>query len=117
MTRLKEQVAIVTGAAQGIGRSFALGLAAEGARVVAVDVQDEETKNVVDEIAQAGGEAIAVHTDVHSRGQLVLFEQALQFRLCREHLRFHRSSHSIAPGEDPDRSIGTVWLLRRSTDR
>jgi len=66
MTRLKEQVAIVTGAAQGIGRSFTLGLAAEGARVVAVDVQDEETQSVIDEITQAGGEAMALHTDVSS---------------------------------------------------
>ena len=64
--RLKGSVAIVTGAAQGIGRTFCLGLAAEGARVVAVDIQDEETQGVVDEISQAGGEAIAVHTDVSS---------------------------------------------------
>ena len=64
--RLKGSVAIVTGAAQGIGRTFCLGLASEGARVVAADIQDDETKAVVDEISRAGGEAIAVHTDVAS---------------------------------------------------
>lgn len=66
MDRLAGKVAIVTGAAQGIGRTFCLGLAAEGAKVVAVDIQDEGTLSVVEEITRSGGESIAVHTDVSS---------------------------------------------------
>ena len=66
MDRLAGKVAIVTGAAQGIGRAFCLGLAAAGAKVAAVDIQDEENRSVVEEITQSGGEAIAVHTDVSS---------------------------------------------------
>jgi NAD(P)-dependent dehydrogenase (short-subunit alcohol dehydrogenase family) len=55
LSRLEGQVAIVTGAAQGIGRKIAEGLAGEGARVVIADVQ------TADEVANSlGGVAVAV---------------------------------------------------------
>ena len=55
MSRLDGQVAIVTGAAQGIGRKIAEGLAGVGARVVVADVQ------AADEVANSlGGMAVAV---------------------------------------------------------
>ena len=62
MENLDGKVAIVTGAARGLGRAYAVHLAKHGARVVAGDVRDcNETAN---EIEQAGGEALAVHLDV-----------------------------------------------------
>ena len=60
--RLEGRVAIVTGAAQGIGAAYAKGLAAAGARVCVSDVLD--AKPVAAEITGSGGEAIAVHCDV-----------------------------------------------------
>jgi NAD(P)-dependent dehydrogenase (short-subunit alcohol dehydrogenase family) len=60
--RLADRVVIVTGAARGIGRAYAVGLAAEGARVVAADVL--ECKPVVTEIEGRGGQALAVTCDV-----------------------------------------------------
>jgi NAD(P)-dependent dehydrogenase (short-subunit alcohol dehydrogenase family) len=57
MGELDGLVVIVTGAASGIGREHALFLAGEGASVVANDLQD--TTDVVDEIASAGGSAVA----------------------------------------------------------
>src|SRR5437762_12585412 len=60
--RLSDRVAIVTGAARGIGRAYALGLAASGARVVAADVLD--CKPVGMEIETRGGQALAVACDV-----------------------------------------------------
>jgi len=59
---LKDKVAIITGAAQGIGAAFALGFAKEGAKVVIADISDG--KESVAAIEQAGGEAIYVKTDV-----------------------------------------------------
>src|SRR5258706_45820 len=60
--RLSDRVVIVTGAGRGIGRAYALGLAAEGARVVAADVLD--CRPVGTEIETRGGQALAVACDV-----------------------------------------------------
>ena len=64
MTDLKGKVAIVTGAARGIGAEFATALAAAGARVVIADVLDGSA--VAARIGAAGGEAIFCSSDVTS---------------------------------------------------
>jgi 3-oxoacyl-[acyl-carrier protein] reductase len=61
--RLKNKIAIVTGAAQGIGRGIALALAAEGAKVVISDITDK-AQEVAQEIKQKGGDALVTKTDV-----------------------------------------------------
>jgi glucose 1-dehydrogenase len=62
---LKDKVAIVTGAATGIGRAIALRLARNGANVVVDYVGEEEGANeVIREIGRAGGEALAIAADV-----------------------------------------------------
>lgn len=64
MTRFADQVAIVTGAASGIGRATALRLASEGATVVVADIDQAGAASTVDAIAGAGGTASAHLTDV-----------------------------------------------------
>ncbi len=66
MTALDGKVAIVTGAGRGIGRDEALALAAEGAKVVVNDFDESLAKDVVAEIAAAGGTAITNGSDVAS---------------------------------------------------
>ncbi|GAA5864837.1 hypothetical protein JCM1840_004921 [Sporobolomyces johnsonii] len=65
---LAGEVAIITGAAQGIGRSTALLFAQEGAKVVVSDLDAGKAQLVVDEIKKKGGEAIAVGGDVTAEG-------------------------------------------------
>ena len=62
--RLKDKVALITGAANGIGRESALLFTQEGAKVVAVDLNDEAGEATVAEIRSAGQAAIYVHADV-----------------------------------------------------
>lgn len=62
--RLDGKVCVVTGAGRGIGRGIALGLAASGAKVVLAARRTHEIEAVAAEIAAAGGEALAVTTDV-----------------------------------------------------
>ena len=64
MPRLDGKIAIITGAASGIGRATALRVAAEGARTVVADLNDTGAKQVAGEIAVAGGEATAVRVDL-----------------------------------------------------
>jgi 3-oxoacyl-[acyl-carrier protein] reductase len=56
----KERVAVITGASRGIGKSIALALAAQGATIVAVDMDQAATETIVAELQAAGSKALAV---------------------------------------------------------
>lgn len=62
--RLSGKVAVITGAASGMGRATSILFAKEGAKVVVADINDKGGAETVGEIKKAGGEAIFVHTDV-----------------------------------------------------
>jgi NAD(P)-dependent dehydrogenase (short-subunit alcohol dehydrogenase family) len=62
--RFKDKVAIVTGAAQGIGEAYARALAAEGASVVVADLNEDSGSRVAKEIESDGGTATFVRCDV-----------------------------------------------------
>jgi NAD(P)-dependent dehydrogenase (short-subunit alcohol dehydrogenase family) len=66
MSRFEGKVAVVTGAAQGIGEAYARALAAEGAAVVVADLNDEAGTQVAKQIEADGGRALFVRTDVSS---------------------------------------------------
>jgi len=70
MGRVDGKVALVTGAALGIGRSAALLLAKEGARVAATDVLDPEGARLVEEVTARGGTARYWHLDVSREDQV-----------------------------------------------
>ena len=67
--RLRDQVALITGAATGIGRACALTFAREGARLMIADVNAEAAQEVVDRINGDGGEAVFRETDVRQRAE------------------------------------------------
>jgi len=65
--RLKGKVAIITGAAQGIGAAYAVGFAREGAKIVIADIIDGE--NAVKRVIKEGSEAIFVKADVSKEAE------------------------------------------------
>lgn len=68
--RLDGQVAIVTGAGQGLGRCHALALAERGAKIVVNDLHDDNANSVVAEITAAGGDAMAHDANVSDMAQV-----------------------------------------------
>jgi NAD(P)-dependent dehydrogenase (short-subunit alcohol dehydrogenase family) len=62
--RLEGLVAIITGAARGIGRAYAEGYSAEGARVVIADIDEQRAADVATTIEKGGGQALALAVDM-----------------------------------------------------
>ncbi len=62
--KLANKVALITGAASGMGKSAALIFAKEGAKVAAVDIDAQQVQQTASEITQSGGQALALRADV-----------------------------------------------------
>ena len=126
MGKLDGRVAIVTGAAQGIGAAFAKALASEGSRLVIADL--DTGASVVEEIRSAGGVAVDVPPDVSTKdgcenmvskaiesfGRLdILVNNAAIFTAVE------RKNFDDIPVDEWDAVMGErarrlAWLLRRS---
>ncbi|MEU1334760.1 3-oxoacyl-ACP reductase FabG [Streptomyces sp. NPDC005865] len=70
MSTTEQRVAVVTGAARGIGAATAVRLAAEGRAVAVIDLDEAACKDTVAQITGAGGKAIAVGCDVSDEAQV-----------------------------------------------
>ncbi len=68
--RLADKVAVVTGAARGLGRACAECMAAEGAKVVVSDVNEKDGEAVAAAIRDSGGEAVFIACDVGDKAQV-----------------------------------------------
>jgi len=78
--RLKDKVALLTGAASGMGESAAILFAKEGAKVVVADILEKEGNEVVARINGSGGEASFILLDVTNEGQ---WKSAVETTLSR----------------------------------
>lgn len=87
--RLPDKVALVTGAAAGIGRASTLLFAREGAKVVAVDLDDDGIQSLAEEVRAASGEAVAVQADVSKAADVQRVVQAALKRFTRIDILFN----------------------------
>src|ERR1700675_4194744 len=83
MGKLEKKVAVITGAASGIGRATAIRFAGEGASVVIADLNREGGESVVHDCKENGGNAVFQHTDVTQ-------EAAIQAAIARAVKEFGR---------------------------
>jgi NAD(P)-dependent dehydrogenase (short-subunit alcohol dehydrogenase family) len=91
MTRLKDKVALVTGASSGIGRTTAKLFAAEGAKVVVGARRQPELDSLVAEIAAGGGEAVALAGDVTSEDYQRALVELAESRFGRLDVAFNNA--------------------------
>src|SRR5689334_9149923 len=86
MDDLEGKVAVVTGAASGIGRAMADRFAAEGMRVVVADIEESALQDAANHLRAAGGEVEAVTTDVSDLASVEALAQAATDRFGTFHV-------------------------------
>ena len=105
MGKLNGKVAVVTGAASGLGRASAMRFAGEGAAVVVADLNSQGGELIVSEIAAAGGRAVYQRTDVTSESDI----RSLIERASREYGRLDITSNNAGV-------IGAMGSLESTTE-
>lgn len=111
MTRLNGKVALITGAAGGIGRQTATLFATEGAAVVAVDVDVSGAEAVAAEIVAGGGEAIAVRADVSVDAEVRAMVAAAEDRFGKLDVMFNNAGIMHAADDDAVATDESIWDL------
>ncbi|MTH55458.1 SDR family oxidoreductase [Bacillus mangrovi] len=91
MGRLDNKIAVITGAATGIGKATAEVFAREGARVICADLKEDEMKKTVEQIKQNGGEAEAVELDVSSQDRVMEFADHLKEKYGKIDILFNNA--------------------------
>src|SRR5262249_27262346 len=86
MRELRGRVAVVTGAASGIGRGIATKLASEGMSLALADIEEPALATAVDELAASGARVIGVPTDVSDADSMAALSERVLAELGSAHL-------------------------------
>jgi NAD(P)-dependent dehydrogenase (short-subunit alcohol dehydrogenase family) len=109
--RLQGKVALITGAGSGIGRESALLFAREGAKIVAVDVNEEAAQHTVDDIRARQGGAIAVRADVSRAKDCEAMVRAAEDSYGALHVLFNNAGIMDSRDDDAVTTEEAVWDL------
>lgn len=107
--RLKNKVALITGAGSGIGLQTALRFAEEGARVIAVDIQEVNGGVVVDMIRQKGGEAAFCQADVARAEDCARMVDFAEQTYGALHVMFNNAGIMHSQDDDAETTTEDVW--------
>lgn len=109
--RLKDKVALITGAGSGIGRESALLFAREGARIVVADVNDAGGQETVAAVREQGGQAVYVRADVSKAAEAQAMVSAAEESFGRLDVLFNNAGISHIADDDAVSTEEEVWDL------
>ena len=109
--KLSGKVALITGAASGIGKETALHFAKEGASVVACDINDQGGAETVLQIEQAGGRALYVHSDVAKARDCKNMIEKAESTFGGLHILFNNAGIMDSRDDDAELTEEEVWDL------
>jgi len=109
--RLKDKVALITGAASGIGRETALLFAREGAAIAVVDVDEAGGKETVRRVEAAGGRAVFARADVSRAADCESMVAAAEKAFGKLDVLFNNAGIMHAKDDDAVSTSEEVWEL------
>ena len=109
--RLEGKVALITGAASGIGRQTALLLASEGARIAGVDVSSEANEETAAMVREAGGDIIALQADISNAGDCERMVAATEEHFGKLDVLFNNAGVMLSEDGDAESTDERVWDL------
>ena len=111
MSRLANKVALITGAGGGIGRESAVLFAAEGAKVVCVDLNEDSARETAASVTAAGGHAIAVVADVSSAADSEMMVRTAVDTFGALHVMFNNAGIMHSDDGDTQTTSEAIWDL------
>jgi 3-oxoacyl-[acyl-carrier protein] reductase len=101
--RLKDRVALITGGAQGLGKSIAIAMANEGAHIVICDIKEEGLAKTAKEIEQLGVQALGVRCDVSSSESVAQMFERIAERFGTLHILVNNAARVPESPKDEER--------------